>query len=237
MAKKDYSMVPAADGGEDLYVLETPMLNETGSPLIYPFGFAPTLHRYRMNIPEKLKMGNNIFVGAMSDVFGAWVPDEWIKEIFGICKKYPIHHYLFLTKNPERYKRLDTIGILPADKNLWYGSTLTISEDTCFISNAHNTFWNRRFSLPSYGALYERLRKYDDLKEQGELLQKHRKTNNESLSEYQKAQKWLESYDWDDKPEADDNLTTICVALQEMEEYEELERQGRLLKLPCKVGE
>lgn len=49
MAKKDYSLVPAADGGEDLYVLDTPMLNETGNPLVYPFGFAPTLHRYRLD--------------------------------------------------------------------------------------------------------------------------------------------------------------------------------------------
>ncbi|MDE6518224.1 MAG: hypothetical protein K2L18_10325, partial [Acetatifactor sp.] len=67
MAKKDYSLVPAADGGEDLYVLDAPMLNETGKPLVYPFGFAPTLHKYRMDTPGKLKMGNNIFVGAMSD--------------------------------------------------------------------------------------------------------------------------------------------------------------------------
>ena len=88
--KKDYSMVPAADGGEDLYVLDAPMLNETGNPLVYPFGFAPTLHRYRLDTPAKLKMGNNIFVGAMADVFGSWVPDEWIAEIFNICRKYPI---------------------------------------------------------------------------------------------------------------------------------------------------
>ena len=47
MAKDDYDMVPAADGGEDLYILDTPMLDETGNPLIYPFGFEPTYHRYR----------------------------------------------------------------------------------------------------------------------------------------------------------------------------------------------
>lgn len=43
------------------------------------------------------------------------------------------------------------------------------------------------------------------------------------LSDYQKAQKWLEGYDWDNDPTADDNLATICEALQEMERYEELE--------------
>lgn len=125
MAKKDYSMVPAADGGEDLYVLNAPMLNETGNPLVYPFGFAPTLHRYRMNIPGKLKMGNNIFVGAMADVFGAWVPDQWIKEIFDVCKEYPLHNYLFLTKNPDRYMELYMKDLLPECKNMWYGLTIT----------------------------------------------------------------------------------------------------------------
>lgn len=142
MAKKDYSLAPAADGGIDLYVLDAPMLNETGMPLVYPFGFSPTLHRYRMNTPEKLKTGKNIFVGAMADVFGSWVPDEWIKQIFDTCLKYPIHNFLFLTKNPERYEHLNAAGILPAGKNMWYGSTLTKPEDKCFISNTYNTFWS-----------------------------------------------------------------------------------------------
>lgn len=66
----------------------------------------------------------------------------WIKEIMDVCREYPIHNYLFLTKNPERYERIDAAGILPADKNMWYGSTLTKPEDRCFVSNAHNTFWS-----------------------------------------------------------------------------------------------
>ena len=125
MARKDYSMVPAANEEEDLYVLDAPMLNETGSTLVYPFGFAPTLHRYRMDIPGKLKMGNNIFVGAMADIFGNWVPDEWIEEIFNVCEKYPIHNYLFLTKNPDRYINLYLKELLPKQKNMWYGATVT----------------------------------------------------------------------------------------------------------------
>ncbi len=142
MAKKDYSLVPAADGGADLYVLDRPMLNETGKPLVYPFGFAPTLHRYRLDTMDKLKMGKNIFVGSMADVFGEWVPDGWITEIFDICRRYPIHDYLFLTKNPERYERMDAAGMLPPGEDLWYGSTLTRPEDRGFISNSHHTFWS-----------------------------------------------------------------------------------------------
>lgn len=125
MAKKDYSIVPAANGSEDLYVLDAPMLNETGHPLVYPFGFAPTLHRYRMNTLDKLKMGNNIFVGAMADMFGAWVPQQWIEEIFAECLKYPQHNYMFLTKNPQRYYELEQAGILPHTANMWYGTSVT----------------------------------------------------------------------------------------------------------------
>lgn len=125
MAKKDYSLAPAADGGEALYVLEAPMMNETGHPLAYPFGFAPTLHKYRMDIPGRLKMGNNIFVGAMADVFGAWVPEKWITDIFGVCTEWPQHNYMFLTKNPERYLELYSAGKLPETNNLFYGATVT----------------------------------------------------------------------------------------------------------------
>ena len=126
MAKRDYSMVSAADGGEDLYVLNAPMSNETGNPLVYPFGFEPTLHRYRMDKPEKLKMGNNIFVGAMSDVFGEWVPDNWLDDIFEVCQRNPIHNYLFLTKNPEKYMQY---RIPEGQENLWYGTTVTRRRD------------------------------------------------------------------------------------------------------------
>lgn len=136
MAKKDYSLVPAADGSGDLYVLDAPMLNETGRPLAYPFGFEPTLHRYRMDYPGKLKMGNNIFVGAMSDVFGGWVPDSWLDDMFSVCLQYPVHNYLFLTKNPERYAEYG----VPLLQNAWYGTTVTrrteVGRINCLPANA-----------------------------------------------------------------------------------------------------
>lgn len=126
MAKKDYCLVPAADEGADLYVLDAPMLNETGNPLVYPFGFEPTLHKYRMDYPGKLKMGNNIFVGAMSDVFGAWVPDSWLDDIFAACENHPIHNYLFLTKNVERYV---AYGVPSGLENMWYGTSITKEDE------------------------------------------------------------------------------------------------------------
>lgn len=125
MAKADYQLVDAEDGTEKVYLLEKPMLNETGCTLVYPFGFEPTYHKYRLNTLDKLKMGNNIFVGAMSDVFGSWVPEEWINEIIKGCEKRPQHNYLFLTKNPHRYVELYAGGKLPSEDCLWYGVTAT----------------------------------------------------------------------------------------------------------------
>lgn len=127
MAKADYQLVDAADGSDPVYYLETPMLNETGSPLVYPFGFEPTYHGYRMDTLDKLKMGNNIFVGAMSDVFGAWVPEKWIRDVLNVCEERPQHNYMFLTKNPERYLELHRVGQLPEADNLWYGATVANS--------------------------------------------------------------------------------------------------------------
>lgn len=89
----------------------------------YPFGFRPTLRRDRLDQPKKWKEPRNIFVCSMADLFGDWVPAEWICEIFKAAREAPQHRYLFLTKNPGRYGRLLTAGILPNDDNFWYGAS------------------------------------------------------------------------------------------------------------------
>jgi hypothetical protein len=84
-------------------------------------------------------MGNNIFVGAMSDMFGEWVPDEWISEVMTVCRENRIHNYLFLTKNPERYQRLN----LPDEQNMWYGTSITNEADIGrlnYLPTGHKTF-------------------------------------------------------------------------------------------------
>lgn len=75
----------------------------------YPFGFVPTFHRYRLEEPQRWKKPRNIFVCSMADLFGDWVPDEWIREIVAACDAAPQHRYLFLTKNPSKYKELDSL--------------------------------------------------------------------------------------------------------------------------------
>lgn len=95
----------------------------------YPFGFKPTFHRYKLNEPQKWRKPHNIFVCSMADLFGEWVPDEWIKEIFEACDKASQHRYIFLTKNPGRYMELP--NLLPKHRRppnlaeLWFGQSFT----------------------------------------------------------------------------------------------------------------
>lgn len=98
--------------------------DEEDKALAYPYGFIPTLHRYRYE-EYASKKGRTIFVCSMADLFGAWVPDSWIGEIFEVCKNAPQHRYLFLTKNPKRYCDLEDAGKLPIKENMWYGASVT----------------------------------------------------------------------------------------------------------------
>lgn len=75
----------------------------------YPFDFTPTFHRYKLDTPHHWKKPRNIFVCSMADLFGEWVPDAWIREVVAACDAAPRHRYLFLTKNPSRYKELDSL--------------------------------------------------------------------------------------------------------------------------------
>ena len=78
----------------------------------------------------------------MADLFGAWVPDEWINEVLAACRRAPQHRYLFLTKNPDRYDDLEDKGIITeADQNFWLGSTVTVeTRDKLHWSRKLHTF-------------------------------------------------------------------------------------------------
>ena len=109
----------------------------------YPFGFQPTLHKHLLNLPYKWKKPRKIFVCSMADLFGDWVPDEWIEQVLEICKKNSQHQYFFLTKNPKRYLGLAEKGKLSNKTEcpqLWFGTTITTMEEPYFFSENHNTF-------------------------------------------------------------------------------------------------
>ena len=107
----------------------------------YPNSYAPTLHRYKLDEPQKWKKPRTIFVCSMADLFGEWVPDEWIEEVFDACQKAPQHRYLFLTKNPQRYISFLRDKKLLLTVNCWYGSTISSKYDKGMLG------WNTFLSI------------------------------------------------------------------------------------------
>lgn len=107
---------------DNLFVLDERFYgDEEEKACPYPYGFKPTFHRYKLDEYAN-KKGRNIFVCSMADLFGKWVPDSWIEEVFKACENAPQHNYLFLTKNPSRYEEL-LDRYMP--DNMWFGWSQT----------------------------------------------------------------------------------------------------------------
>ena len=122
----------------------------------FPFRFEPTLHRYRLDEPQKKTTAGVIFVCSMADLFGSWVPDEWIQDVFEACAAAPQHTYLFLTKNPERYWDLAKAGRLPEAPNMWYGSTVPVETTKFYFSDSHNIFTSIEPILAPFSGGYDK---------------------------------------------------------------------------------
>jgi len=99
----------------------------------WPQGFEPMFHPDRLDAPrhvgrqynclESMAKGSTVFVCSMADLFGSWVPEEWIIRVMEAAKRVPRHTYIFLTKNPSRY--LFIPGSYLDQKNFWFGTTVT----------------------------------------------------------------------------------------------------------------
>jgi protein gp37 len=53
----------------------------------------------------------------MGELFGDWIPDEWVQKILDVIRENPQWEFLLLTKNPTRY--LDFVF----PENCWLGAT------------------------------------------------------------------------------------------------------------------
>lgn len=149
------------EGTGEIHDLDEPIYDfDEGRNAPYPFDFDPTFHRYKLDEPQHWKKPRTIFVCSMADLFGDWVPDEWIKAVFDACEKAPWHRYIFLTKNPSRlmlmaaakdveegikYRPEDMEKIkghtpLPKHDNWWFGSTLDNKYARRFQGWGYNSF-------------------------------------------------------------------------------------------------
>lgn len=107
---------------------------------IYPqdVGFSPTIWPDRLTSPlrhnppdTKDVAAKNIFTCSMADLFGRWVPDEWIEKILSIVEAAPQWNFLFLTKFPKRMAEFE----IP--QNAWMGTTVDLQAR---VGNAERAF-------------------------------------------------------------------------------------------------
>jgi protein gp37 len=93
----------------------------------YPVGFTPLFHHERLDAPANTEVPKEarcdprlkrVFVCSMADLYGKWVPTEWIEKVHASCIANPQWDYLFLTKFPKRYTELQ----LPS--TAWIGTSI-----------------------------------------------------------------------------------------------------------------
>jgi protein gp37 len=83
----------------------------------YADGFKPALCEKELSKKFKDKF---VFAVDMGDLFGKWVPSEWIIKVLTAIENNPESQYLFLTKDPKRY--FDFFDLFP--KNVVLGTTI-----------------------------------------------------------------------------------------------------------------
>jgi len=127
------------DEDKGLFVLTKPFPSVGNNAIPAPTGGLPTFHPYRLPMIATRWKPANVFVCHCGDLFGEWIPTEWILEVFEACKKAPWHNYMFLTMNPKRYAELMEAGHLIQADNFWYGTRLTKREDV-FTADGYHTF-------------------------------------------------------------------------------------------------
>jgi protein gp37/ParB-like chromosome segregation protein Spo0J len=107
---------------------------------LYPQKFAPTFHPHRLAgpghvaVPEIAKRDEsyrNIFANSMSDLFGQWVPAEWIEATLEMARRNTTWNFLTLTKFPQRAAEF----VFP--KNVWMGTTV---DAQARVDNAERAF-------------------------------------------------------------------------------------------------
>jgi protein gp37 len=109
-------------------------------PEAFPHGFEPAFRPYMLNAPGKMQVPaeaafdtrfKNVFTCSMADLFGRWVPREWIEAVLDTVRANPQWNFLFLTKFPKRMAEF----AIPA--NAWMGTTVDLQAR---VANAEAAF-------------------------------------------------------------------------------------------------
>ena len=106
----------------------------------YPQKFEPSIYPERFACPENTTVPDaatndtafkNVFTGSMADIFGRWVPADWIERVLKTVSENPQWNFLFLTKFPQRIHEFET------PDNAWMGTTVDCQDR---VANAEKAF-------------------------------------------------------------------------------------------------
>ena len=109
---------------------------------LFPTKFDPTFHPDRLKAPHTQKVPKdaaqkiglkNVFCCSMADLFGGWVPQEWIEAVLTEVRAAPQWNFLFLTKYPQRLSQFEF------PPNAWVGTTV---DRQALVANAEAAFRN-----------------------------------------------------------------------------------------------
>jgi protein gp37 len=96
------------------------------APIDYGTGETPNdparLDKKALLQPLTWKTPRKVFVCSMTDLFGTWVPGEWIEKILDVMMIATQHSYILLTKRPTRMR--DILGGVALPPHIWVGTTI-----------------------------------------------------------------------------------------------------------------
>jgi protein gp37 len=105
----------------------------------YESKFAPVLWPDRLWAPSNVKVPaeastqiayKNVFTCSMADLFGRWVPTEWIEAVLDVVRDNHQWNFLFLTKFPGR------LSEFRFPTNAWVGATVDAQARVPFVEKA-----------------------------------------------------------------------------------------------------
>lgn len=98
------------------------VVSRNGKPHHFFDGFDPKLRPKRLAEPKKWRQRSMVFVNSMSDLFGDFVPDAYLDEVFVTMRETPQHIYQVLTKRADRLVEFTQRNPwLAKAKHIWLG--------------------------------------------------------------------------------------------------------------------
>jgi len=96
-------------------------------------GFRPKLVEGELSRSD-FRPGELIFVSSMGDLFGEWVPRDWILRVLDVVGAHPRTTFFLETKNPSRYREF--IARVPGNVILSATIETNLDDVACSVSKA-----------------------------------------------------------------------------------------------------